>query len=526
MLRERAQEARPRHHRRRGARAGGAGLAQPEGRRLLQELHGRVEDRVAGHHAAQRRAGGDREDQRQEGPAGGVRPRGAGRRAAALLGQCRRRPAQLRSHTPCRSRSRDSACPIATTTCATTRSSPRPARRMRPTSRGSSRSATSPIPKAPRRASSRSRPRSPSCSGTARATAIATPPTTRWASPRCRRRRRTSTGRRTCRRCRPARRTRSSEVIVRQPDYMKAIDAVIDDVPLATWKEYLTFGLISAYADGLSAPFADSRLRVQRQGPRRTPGAAAAMEARRQRSRAGARRTGRPPLHRAAFQAGSEGAHGRADPQPARGVQGRHRRARVDVAGNQAPGAGQARQVPLEDRVSRSVARLLDARGQAGRSHRQPAPLPRSSRTTIRGRGSASRSSAGAGASRRRPSTRSYSATNNEITFPAGILQPPFFDLDADDAINYGAIGAVIGHEISHGFDDQGRKSDGDGNLRDWWTAEDAKKFDERAAKLGAQFESYNAAARHEDQRPPDDGREHRRLERHRGRAIAPTRSR
>ena len=85
----------------------------------------------------------------------------------------------------------------------------------------------------------------------------------------------------------------------------------------------------------------------------------------------------------------------------------------------------------------------------------------------------------------------SYSATNNEITFPAGILQPPFFDLDADDAINYGAIGAVIGHEISHGFDDQGRKSDGDGNLRDWWTAEDAKRFEERAARLGAQFESY-----------------------------------
>jgi len=85
----------------------------------------------------------------------------------------------------------------------------------------------------------------------------------------------------------------------------------------------------------------------------------------------------------------------------------------------------------------------------------------------------------------------SYSATSNEITFPAGILQPPFFDLDADDAINYGAIGAVIGHEISHGFDDQGRKSDGDGNLRDWWTAEDAKKFEARATKLGAQFETY-----------------------------------
>src|SRR3712207_9283311 len=61
----------------------------------------------------------------------------------------------------------------------------------------------------------------------------------------------------------------------------------------------------------------------------------------------------------------------------------------------------------------------------------------------------------------------------NEIVFPAAILQPPFFDPQADDAINYGGIGGVIGHEISHGFDDQGRKSDGRGVLRDWWTAED-----------------------------------------------------
>ena len=66
-----------------------------------------------------------------------------------------------------------------------------------------------------------------------------------------------------------------------------------------------------------------------------------------------------------------------------------------------------------------------------------------------------------------------YSPTGNEIVFPAGILQPPFFALSADDAVNYGAIGAVIGHEIGHGFDDQGSKSDGDGNLRDWWTPAD-----------------------------------------------------
>ncbi|GAC1658967.1 MAG: hypothetical protein NVS4B3_26730 [Gemmatimonadaceae bacterium] len=83
-----------------------------------------------------------------------------------------------------------------------------------------------------------------------------------------------------------------------------------------------------------------------------------------------------------------------------------------------------------------------------------------------------------------------YNASSNEIVFPAGILQPPFFDVNADDAVNYGAIGAVIGHEIGHGFDDQGRKSDGDGNLRDWWTAADAAAFDTRAAKLGAQYDA------------------------------------
>jgi len=83
-----------------------------------------------------------------------------------------------------------------------------------------------------------------------------------------------------------------------------------------------------------------------------------------------------------------------------------------------------------------------------------------------------------------------YSAAKNEIVFPAAILQPPFFGPDADPAVNYGAIGGVIGHEITHGFDDQGRKSDGDGVLRDWWGTEDARKFEARSAKLGAQYET------------------------------------
>ncbi len=83
-----------------------------------------------------------------------------------------------------------------------------------------------------------------------------------------------------------------------------------------------------------------------------------------------------------------------------------------------------------------------------------------------------------------------YTSAKNEIVFPAAILQPPFFDPQADPAVNYGAIGGVIGHEITHGFDDQGRKSDGDGVLRDWWAAEDAAKFEAQATRLGAQYEA------------------------------------
>jgi putative endopeptidase len=84
-----------------------------------------------------------------------------------------------------------------------------------------------------------------------------------------------------------------------------------------------------------------------------------------------------------------------------------------------------------------------------------------------------------------------YNDEMNEIVFPAGILQPPFFDPNADDASNYGAMGAVIGHEMTHGFDDQGRKFDAQGNLRDWWTPDDEKNFNERAACVEKQFDSY-----------------------------------
>ena len=84
-----------------------------------------------------------------------------------------------------------------------------------------------------------------------------------------------------------------------------------------------------------------------------------------------------------------------------------------------------------------------------------------------------------------------YSSSLNSINFPAGILQPPFYDASWDDAMNYGGIGAVIGHEMSHGFDDRGRQFDAHGNLRDWWTAEDATRYKARADRVAAQFSGY-----------------------------------
>ena len=86
-----------------------------------------------------------------------------------------------------------------------------------------------------------------------------------------------------------------------------------------------------------------------------------------------------------------------------------------------------------------------------------------------------------------------YNPTTNEICFPAAILQPPFFDMEADDAVNYGAIGGVIGHEMSHGFDDQGSQFDKTGNQRDWWTAQDKKAYEQRTKVLEDHFSRYEA---------------------------------
>ena len=103
-----------------------------------------------------------------------------------------------------------------------------------------------------------------------------------------------------------------------------------------------------------------------------------------------------------------------------------------------------------------------------------------------------------------------YNASRNEIVFPAGILQPPFFDAAADDAVNYGGIGAVIGHEMTHGFDDQGRKFDAQGNLKNWWTADDLKNYQERSNCVEKQFDGVRRRGRPAPERQARAGRVHR----------------
>jgi len=286
-------------------------------------------------------------------------------------------------------------------------------------------------------------------------------------------------------------RTKVSDIIVRQPDYVKAVDQLIADTPVETWKEYLKFALISEYANGLSSPFADSQFEFngkviagrQQQQPRWKRGVNEVEQSLGEpvgrvyveqyfKPEAKARMDALIRNLLAAFKAGIDDLEWMS-PQTKKEAQAKLAKYGLKIAYPDQWRDYSAFEVKPGDHIGNLI---------RYREFQNTDSWTRLGKPVERWRWGFTPQTVNA----------SYSSTNNEITFPAGILQPPFFDMSADDAINYGAIGAVIGHEISHGFDDQGRKSDGDGNLRDWWTADDAKKFDERTAKLGAQYESYN----------------------------------
>jgi predicted metalloendopeptidase len=282
-----------------------------------------------------------------------------------------------------------------------------------------------------------------------------------------------------------------SEVIVRQPDYFRAVDEALAATPIRTWMDYLTSGLIESYAGDLSAEFVNTRFDFngkviggrQEIQPRWKRAVSATEEAlgepvgklyidRYFKSNAKTRIDALIKNLLGAFKVGIDELEWMS---PDTKVQAQAKLAKYSL------------KIAYPDRwrdYSGLDVKTDDLVGNVMRyRHFQNAEMwGRYGKPVERWRWGFTPQTVNA----------SYNSVNNEITFPAGILQPPFFDVDADDAVNYGAIGSVIGHEISHGFDDQGRKSDGDGNLRDWWTPDDARKFEERAAKLGAQFESYS----------------------------------
>jgi predicted metalloendopeptidase len=286
-----------------------------------------------------------------------------------------------------------------------------------------------------------------------------------------------------------ARLSAATEVVVRQPDYVRGADSILISTPASTWREYLTFKLLDAYANQLPSVFQEARFSFRG----RTLSGQQAMSARWKRGvdevestlgeaagklyveqnfkpEAKARMDALVRNLRAAYQVGIDSLDWMS---PATKAQAKEKLAKFTV------------KIAYPDKwrdYSALVIRRDDLLGNAQRAaaFQYDDMVSRLGKPVDRTRWGMTPQTVNA----------YYNATNNEIVFPAAILQPPFFDVNADDAVNYGAIGAVIGHEIGHGFDDQGRKSDGDGNLRDWWTPADAAAFEERTTKLGAQYEA------------------------------------
>jgi putative endopeptidase len=283
---------------------------------------------------------------------------------------------------------------------------------------------------------------------------------------------------------------RVKDAIVRQPDYLKALDAALAATPLSTWKEYLTFSWLNAYSEYLPTTFVNAQFQFfggviggrEENRPRWKRGVSA-VEA------AVGEPVGRLYIDK----------HFKSDAKTRVDALVRNLLAAFKVGIDELEWMSPATKAQAQAKLAKYSLKIgypdqwRDYEGLQVSDNDLVGNVMRSQQfdhAEMWGR-------LGKPVERWRwgmfPQTvnAQYSSTNNEITFPAGILQPPFFNVDADDAVNYGAIGAVIGHEISHGFDDQGRKSDGDGNLRDWWTSEDARAFEARATRLGAQYESY-----------------------------------
>ena len=285
--------------------------------------------------------------------------------------------------------------------------------------------------------------------------------------------------------------SKATEVIVRQPDYVSAVDGIIKETPASTWREYLTAKVLDATADELPAAFGETRFAFRG----RTLSGQQEMAPRWKRAVSGTENilgdaTGKLYVER----------YFKPEAKARMDELVKNLRNAYAVGIDSLEWMSPATKAAAKDKLahftvkigypdkprdySQIVIRRDDLVGNTMRARvfQYDDMVSRLGKPVDRTRWGMTAQTVNA----------YYNPSNNEIVFPAAILQPPFFNVDADDAANYGGIGAVIGHEIGHGFDDQGRKSDGEGNLRDWWTADDAKAFDARTTKLGAQFDAIN----------------------------------
>ncbi|WP_257284141.1 M13 family metallopeptidase [Endozoicomonas sp. SESOKO1] len=280
------------------------------------------------------------------------------------------------------------------------------------------------------------------------------------------------------------------QVIVRQPGYFQKLSSIISGTDISIWKNYLTFHTLNSYASSLSEPFAQARfdfygrtLRgIEEPAPRWKRGVDAADDVLGELLGKEYVKTYFPPEAKARMSVlvdnVIEGFEASIDDLPWMSAPTKFA-ARIKLS-KFTPKIGYPDQwrdySTLDIKPDDLVGNLMRSSqwqystmaGKAGQ------PVDRSEWFMT-------------------PQTVNayYNPVNNEIVFPAAILQPPFFNLAADDAVNYGSIGAVIGHELGHGFDDQGAKYDGDGNLRNWWGEEDLEQFKARGARLVDQYNAY-----------------------------------
>ena len=282
-----------------------------------------------------------------------------------------------------------------------------------------------------------------------------------------------------------------AEIVIGTDTAVQNLAKLVAATPVEIWRSYLAFHYIDRFLGGAVGRMAAGAFRVLLAPPRRHCAAATVEGPRHLVCQPHARRAAGARLRQAVFPAGVSPADGKAGRQSARRLPQPHRPECLDGYRDPQGGDGQARRHHRAHRLSRPLAGLtavrLDATDLAGNVRavsrfneadslaaltepRRDWQWPYSPQTVNAG----------------------YDPSLNSITFPAAILQPPFFDPDADPAVNYGAIGAVIGHELGHAFDDQGSRQDADGALRNWWTDASRSEFDRRAAVLVDQYNQFS----------------------------------